>query len=96
MGPKTQELSLILAEMIALLDKEGETHWSGWMGQAKTRLEGLDYSGVEHLLRAYGGMGSFNDLIISPEYNDRLKALRTQAWELAEEIKREHVVNSES
>ena len=87
MGSKTQELIQILTEIIFLLEEEGETHWVKWMGRAKTRLEDRDYSGIEHLLRAYGGMGSFNDLMVYPERQDQLEALRTQAWELAEEIK---------
>ena len=87
MGPKTQELIQILGEMVDLLEEEGETHWSKWMREIKTRLEDQDYSGIEYLLRAYGGMGSFNDLMVYPERQDQLEALRTQAWELAEEIK---------
>jgi hypothetical protein len=94
MGLKIQELIRILTGMISLLEKEGETHWSEWMAKAKARLEDLDYSGIEYLLRAYGGMGSFNDLMVSPERQDRLEAFRTQAWELATEIKRGRTLDS--
>jgi hypothetical protein len=94
MGPKTQELIQMLTEIIFLLEREGETHWSGWMQRAKMRLEDRDYSGIEYLLSAYGGMGSFNDLMVSVERQDHFGALRTKAWELAEEIKRDHTVDS--
>jgi hypothetical protein len=92
-GLKTQELIRILAEIISLLEKEGETRWSAWMTKAKTWLEDLDYAGIEYLLRAYGGMGSFNDLMVSPERQDRLAALHTQAWAPAAEIKRDHTLD---
>jgi hypothetical protein len=39
-------------------------------------------------------MGSFNDLMVSPEHQDRLAALRTQAWKLAEDIKRDRTIDS--
>lgn len=94
MGSKTQELIQILGEIIFLLEKEGETHWCGWMRKTKERLEGLDYSGIETLLSAYGGMGSFNDLIVDPKHQDNFEALRTRAWELAEEIKGDHTIES--
>jgi hypothetical protein len=93
-GPKTRELIETLSALINLLEKEGETYWSEWVAEAKARLENLDYSGITHLLRAYGGMGSFNDLTVSPEHQSRLEMLRTQAWELAAEIKRDHTPGS--
>jgi hypothetical protein len=110
MGPKTEELVCILREIILLLEADGETHWSQWMRTAKARLENSDYSGVEYLLRAYGGMGSFNDLIICQRYkegkfswlpegedkNDRLDKLRGQAWELAEYIKRNRTIDRDA
>ena len=110
MGAKTEKLICVLREIILLLEADGESYWSQWMQTAKARLENLDYSGVEYLLRAYGGMGSFNDLIIFQRYkdgklswlpegkdrNDRLDKLRGQAWELAEYIKRSHTINGDA
>ncbi len=63
-----------------------------------------DFSGIEHLLSAYGGMGSFNDLIIGQtnhngefawkqnyqEVNNELNHLRGQAYQLANWIKHNH------
>jgi hypothetical protein len=71
-------------------------------------VEQSDYSGIEYLLSAYGGMGSFNDLVLGQtlangrfewkrghiELNDRLGALRSRAWELAQAIKRSHEIQS--
>lgn len=104
MGPKTKELVEVLAKLEALLDSDGEQHWRAWLLRAKTRLEASDYSGVEYLLRAYGGMGSFNDFVAAQcfedgqftwkpgyvELNDEIDALRSKAWELATDIRRNH------
>lgn len=74
----------------------------GWLGRkARTRLLDSDYSGVEYLLSAYGGMGSLNDLILGQsqkgdivewtpshvELNEKFSVLRNKAWELANVIK---------
>jgi hypothetical protein len=61
-----------------------------------------DYSGIEYLQSAYGGMGSFNDLILGQsdengvlcwkpghvELNERFDELRNEAAKLVELIKR--------
>ncbi|WP_422389092.1 DUF6966 domain-containing protein [Bradyrhizobium septentrionale] len=45
-----------------------------------------DFHGIERLLSAYGGMGSFNDLVSLSSSNE-IDRLRTQARELAILIK---------
>lgn len=106
MGPKTTELARVLAELAALLENDGANEWSAWMLQAKVRLEKSDYSGIEYLLSAYGGSGSLNDLVLGQssingvfawkagciELNDRFATLKSQAWELAQDIKRDHEI----
>jgi hypothetical protein len=78
------------------------------MRQAWARLLNSDYSGIEHLLSAYGGMGSFNDLVICQSYengqfrwkegyvekNNQLDELRGKARELADHIKRNHTISN--
>jgi len=107
MATKLDELLAVLDELIQLLESEGEGHWSGWMRQSRRRLLDSDYSGIKHLLSAYGGMGSFSDLIISQSYengqfqwkeehvekNKRLNELRGKAWELADRIRRNHIIS---
>lgn len=104
MGPKTTQLIAVLEAIIQVLDSDGEKHWRKWMASARSRLVNSDYSGVEHLLDAYGGMGSFNDLVIrqsmvagrsgwkagAKEANNKLDALRGEAYELAQYIKHHH------
>jgi hypothetical protein len=108
MATKLDELLKIINEIIRLLESDGEQHWSNWMRQSSERLLNSDYSGIEHLLSAYGGMGSFNDLVICQDYengqfrskeghvekNNRLDELRSKAWELADAIRRNHNISN--
>lgn len=103
MGPKSAELIDVLEELAILLESDGDNHWSRWMRKAKTLLQASDYSGITYLRSAYGGMGSFNDLILGQssvdgvfswkpgykELNDRLEELRNKASQLGAEIQRD-------
>ena len=102
LGPKTQELVGVLDALASVLESDGDRHWANWMRKSQARLLNSDYSGIEYLLSAYGGMGSLNDLILGQSYkdgvfawkpgytelNERFAALRSKAWELADAIKR--------
>jgi len=107
MATKLDELIKALDEIIQLLESDGEEHWSRWMRESRARLLNSDYFGIEHLRSAYGGMGSFNDLVICQSYengefewkegyiekNNRLDELRGKAWELADGIWRHHTIS---
>ena len=94
------ELCDVLRRLIALLEADGENHWRNWMAESLAHLEANDVTGARRLMGAYGGMGSFNDLIIgqsmteegfqwaadAAQTNDELSALRSQAYGLAAEI----------
>ncbi|CAM3100649.1 hypothetical protein BZK31_13295 [Pseudomonas floridensis] len=100
MGVKTEELIDVLDELAALLESDGDTHWSAWMRKARARLLDSDLSGADYLLSAYGGMGSFNDVVLGQTYtngvlayksgygelNQRFSVLSGKAWELAKAI----------
>jgi len=78
-----------LDQMIALLREHGERHWLSWAESCRHELDAYDAAAFDHILGAYEGMGSFNDLLIlgwnghlvEPEreaaVNDRLGHLRT-------------------
>jgi len=101
MDSKTTELVKVLDELLAVLDSDGEAHWRAWIHRAKSRLDQSDYSGIEYLLSAYGGMGSFNDLVLGQtnvdgrfawkpghiDLNRRLDVLRSRAWTLAHALR---------
>ena len=102
MDSTIKELIETLDELAELLDSDGASRWGSWMSTSAQRLGNGDLSGVEHLLRAYGGMGSINDLILGqttqngsfawkPGYvalNERFESLRNKAWRLAQHIRR--------
>ena len=106
MRTQTQELIETLKEIEEILRSEEEVHWADWMLISRQALEKSDFWGIEKLLQAYGGMGSFNDLMLSQpskictvesakelgKKDDRLSDLRTRAYELATDIRRNPIV----
>jgi len=95
-----EELATILVEITALLERHGETYWREWLAGDAQLIRQDDVTGLEHLLSAYGGMGSFTDLVLSPlnghkitqaegeSVNDRLHALASRAYDIARELQR--------
>jgi hypothetical protein len=55
---KMDQLVLILNQLIDLLKGVGESHWSAWLRTDAELIRSNNLSGVQHLLSAYGGMGS--------------------------------------
>ena len=100
LAEQVQALCKVLRALIEILSADQESHWRDWMSTSLAALEDNDLRGVEHLRGAYGGMGSFNDLVIGQRMqggefswtpdagpaNDRLSALRTEAYGLISEI----------
>ena len=80
--PEWARLLDLLAEARSLLEDVGEQHWAGWLAQQIERLNAFGATGIASLLQGYGGMGSFNDLIlhqrngheIDPDDEERLNA----------------------
>ena len=103
-GPKTHLLCDCLKATIVLLERVAADHWAAWMKVSLSQIVNGDLSGVKHVLAAYGGMGSFNDLVLcsgnghrvtNDEYrtvNDELDMLRNEAYDLAQFISRNAVV----
>jgi hypothetical protein len=101
MDTTTEELIKTLDELSQILESDGALHWSSWMRSAAVRLKNDDSSGADYLLRAYGGMGSLNDLILGQtahngtfawkpghlELNERFESLRNKAWQLAQHLR---------
>ncbi len=101
MSSASRALHAVVSELEAMLRSDGERHWADWMQRVKLKLEQGAPDAPESLLRAYGGMGSFNDLALGQDYsnghfqwkadagelNEQLDALRGRAWELARAIR---------
>lgn len=66
MHPEIEELSKTIQEAADLLLSVGEQHWGNWLAKDAALIRRSDFRGVEHVLSAFGGMGSINDLIIHP------------------------------
>jgi hypothetical protein len=62
--PDVERLAGLVEKWAALLRKyHGENHWVKWLEGDARLLRISDFRGVEHLLSAFGGMGSINDFI---------------------------------
>jgi hypothetical protein len=91
----TQYLQDVLIEAAALVRRAGEKKWAEWLDQDRILVSCGDLEGLDHLLKAFGGMGSFSDLVILPSnghtiaesevdsVNSALDAYRTKIYELA-------------
>lgn len=86
-----QELLVKLDELVLLLRTHAEQRWADRLDHDRRALVQYDANALDPLLGAYGGMGSFVDLIIHPmnghsvtmdmtgEVNERLSKLRSVA-----------------
>ncbi len=89
MGPQEKELTDVLDQLVALLEGEGEAHWSKRIGQASEKLKAEEADGIDLLLGAFSGTDSFRDLTIGEQDQHRiLDNLRRRAHILADFIKR--------
>ncbi len=66
------ELIRLLEESAAFLEVYGEKWYCDWLRNCATMIMGNDPSGIEQLIRGFGGMGSFNDLVLHPGNNHKL------------------------
>lgn len=89
---RLERLSSLLDQTSTLLHQYGESHWTAWLATCKRELSTDDVSGLDRLLGGFGGMGSFNDLLVmrmnghriqqvqEEVVNGRLMALRREIW----------------
>ena len=96
----TADLLLTLDTLATLLRRYKVAHWADWISGDAQRIRFGDSTGIEHLLSAYGGMGSLNDLVICVEnghpiadedvsaVNEAFLSLKTRAYELAQQVRR--------
>ena len=87
-------------ELAEFLRSFGEDGWADWVDRDVARIRAGDRYGVDHLLTAFGGMGSLSDLLIHPvngydvqmadvpSANNQLTDLRARTAEPARAIQR--------
>ena len=61
-----------LDDAAALLVEHGEHEWAAWLQGDRRRIAQGDFAGLDHLLAAFGGMGSLNDLVFDPRNGNAL------------------------
>jgi hypothetical protein len=87
---RVPELLASLTQAIALLNDARELHWAEWLEKDRKLIEAEDFYGIEHLLSAFGGMGSFSDVAVQPSAkNAELKWARERIYEIAYSLRRE-------
>lgn len=90
LDPTVRRFVEMLDEASALLRAEARsegreylTKWADWLEKGARIARKRDLRGVLHVLSAYGGMGSFNDIFFT---NKRLERLRSEIWRLGDEL----------
>lgn len=87
----------MLREAEKLLRLYGQIHWADWLAKDARLILLHDGYGVEHLLSAYGGMGSLNDVVLQRtsdetgvlvphDDNERFDELRCEIYDLARRL----------
>lgn len=75
-----RELVAALDDAAALLEAQGAARWATWMCTSAAEIRAGGDHGVRRVLSAYGGSGSFEDLVVR---DPRLGVLRTRIHLLA-------------
>jgi hypothetical protein len=86
---------------VALLRTYATSFWADWLSEDRAKIADGDRYALDHLLSAFGGMGSLSDLVIHPvngdpihdedidHVNQRLNVYRHEIWTAATTMKRE-------
>ena len=99
MPSEIDALAQMLDQAEALLRSYEQVRWAEWLAKDARRIRSLDGYGVEHLLSAYGGMGSLNDVVLQRSTgvgvlldasdNERFDKLRSDIYGLAKRLRSE-------
>jgi hypothetical protein len=92
-------LTKLLESTIELLNRYGVRGWGSWFSESIALLRQNPSTGIDKVLNSYGGMGSFNDLVISHlnqhqiaeaeemQANNQLEQYRTEIYQLAKQAR---------
>ena len=61
-----EQLSQAINEAIDLLRAFGESFWASRLEEGRAKVEAYGGNGLDSILGLFGGMGSFNDLVLHP------------------------------
>lgn len=105
---RISELVRLIQEASELLRRHDVTFWADWLADDAARIRRQDFSGIEHLLSAYGAMGSLTDVFVSPQnghaieekdvelVNARLGSLLSRIYDGAKQLSREDLSDPRS
>jgi hypothetical protein len=79
MHPEVSALVAMLEEAVSLFRRHGMGNWAAWLEKDVRLIGESDFYGVQHLLSAYGGMGSLNDIGLAEADPEEPGFLRTHA-----------------
>jgi Domain of unknown function (DUF6966) len=91
----------VLDELATILADHAQPTWADWIRADAIRIREGDGNGLLHLLSAFGGMGSLNDVVFHPvvasarsaqdadRLNERFRTLKAEAYRLAERLRRD-------
>src|SRR5689334_20375693 len=83
------ELISLLERAVDVLRTSGQKRWAAWLEKDRKLIADGDFHGVEHVLQAFGGMGSLNDVLLASESQDaELKRLTSRIYEIANALRR--------
>ncbi len=91
-------LKKVLDEIISVLSVAGESNWNSAMKNFRSRCDSVSNSAdqkelIADLIRIFGGMGSFNDLVLYNQGNlmqretIQLDSLRTKLFEAVKKLR---------
>ena len=82
----------VLDRLRGLLRQHGEDFFADWIDGDFEKVARGDGECARHFLQAFGGMGSFNDVVLEPRAaNEELGALREEGFQLATQLTREEL-----
>ena len=85
----TAELLSALDQATLLLRQSQQKKWAGWLEKDRRLIADGEFYGVEHLLQAFGGMGSLNDVaLVESDKDAELRALCNSIYERATALRR--------
>jgi hypothetical protein len=85
-----EALARELDDGASLLQKHALAQWADWLRKDSAFIRKGDFYGIEHLLAAFGGMGSISDLVLpDPQDDARFRSLRSSIYAQAEALRRE-------
>lgn len=102
MGELTGLLLKALDQLLVLLESVEEKRWHNYFARAKDKITASDFDGVTMVIHAFGGMGSFSDLVIHrlnnhkvqdeqiSEINKKLTSLGAAVYEAAQKVNRNY------